>query len=987
MNLAASAVRPSFLYLHVVLLCSAIVVHDSPAQYFAVRTDNLCLVYLDEQQRYIVPHTVRCFENSLQFHRKFFNYTPTEQVLVLLQDFSDYGYAGATTLPYNFMTVGIESFEYVYETSPTNERMNWVMSHELTHVVASDKAAGADRFFRSLFGGKVMPTAENPLSMAYTYLTNPRRYSPRWYHEGFAVFMETWMSGGIGRTLGGYDEMAFRAMVRDSSSFFDFVGLESEGTTTDFQVGQNAYLYGTRFMSYLSQKFGPEQLVRWIDRTEDSHADFTAQFSKVYGSDIDDEWTRWIEFERNWQRRNLDSVRTTPLTFLRPIIDASVGSVSRSHYDVATQTLYAAVNFPGEFAHIEAIHIPSGSRRTICDVLTPALYYVTSLAYDPEDRQLFFTTQNSWLWRDLNVVDIGTGETRELLKDIRTGDLVYSKADQALWGVQHNNGYTIIVRIPKPFTDWQAVKVLDYGKDIYDIDISPDGRWLSASMIEISGRVTLVRMDVQRLLAGSASVEELHEFELNSALNFVFSPDGSTLYGTSYYTGVSNVYAFDLDRRTMEILTNVESGLFRPIAYEADSLIAWRYTASGFTPVAFRASAREDVPAISYLGQETVEKHPVVTTWLLGSPMKINYDSVKVSEEMYGGFSDVRLGSIYPVVEGFKNTVAGGLRLNAGDQLGLHRIDLTASYSPTLHLAASERLHAIARYRSQGWGFTATYNRADFYDLFGPTKVSRKGYSLGITYKDVIFNDPPSSMDYAIALAGYGGLERLPDYQNVAASFDRFYTSSARMSYKRVRKTLGGIEPEQGISWEVQGRGNLVRSTFFPRAVATLDAGTLLPISHSSIWLRLASGISRGERSEPFANFYLGGFGNNWVDYADVKRYRNYESFPGVSLNEIRGTNFAKATVEWTLPPVRFRRFGFPALYCTWAHAGLFASVVGTNVDDVPAQTTYGTVGGQVDMKIVSFSRLDMTISFGYARAAQRHARATEEWMVSLKIL
>ena len=40
--------------------------------------------------------------------------------------------------------IGIEPFEYVYETSPTNERINWVMSHELLHIVASDKPAPRD---------------------------------------------------------------------------------------------------------------------------------------------------------------------------------------------------------------------------------------------------------------------------------------------------------------------------------------------------------------------------------------------------------------------------------------------------------------------------------------------------------------------------------------------------------------------------------------------------------------------------------------------------------------------------------------------------------------------------------------------------------------------------------------------------------------------------------------------------------------------------
>ena len=46
--------------------------------------------------------------------------------------------------------------------------------------------------------------------------------------------------------------MVFRAKVRDDAPFYDPLGLVSKGTEVDFNVGANAYLYGTRFMSYLA---------------------------------------------------------------------------------------------------------------------------------------------------------------------------------------------------------------------------------------------------------------------------------------------------------------------------------------------------------------------------------------------------------------------------------------------------------------------------------------------------------------------------------------------------------------------------------------------------------------------------------------------------------------------------------------------------------------------------------------------------------------
>src|SRR2546428_1359251 len=147
--------------------------------------------------------------------------------------------------------------------------MNIIMNHELVHVATMDQAAGRDRFFRRLFAGKVMPVAEQPESILYFYLTTPRVATPRWFLEGGAVFVDTWMAGGIGRAQGAYDEMVFRSMVRDGSRFYDPLGLVSEGTKIDFQLQVNAYLYGTRFMTWLALEYSPEKVVEWLGRGPD----------------------------------------------------------------------------------------------------------------------------------------------------------------------------------------------------------------------------------------------------------------------------------------------------------------------------------------------------------------------------------------------------------------------------------------------------------------------------------------------------------------------------------------------------------------------------------------------------------------------------------------------------------------------------------------------------------------------------------------------
>ena len=169
-----------------------------------------------------------------------------------------------------------------------------------------------DQRWRRFFHGKVAPQRQNPETLLYSYLTVPRFNAPRWYNEGGAVFMETWMGGGIGRAQGGYDEMVFRAMVRDDAHFYDPLGLASRGTKVDFQTGANAYLYGTRFFTWLAYVYSPEKVVAWTRRDEGSERNYADQFAQVFGLPLDRAWRDWIAFEHEFQRRNLAAVRQVP---------------------------------------------------------------------------------------------------------------------------------------------------------------------------------------------------------------------------------------------------------------------------------------------------------------------------------------------------------------------------------------------------------------------------------------------------------------------------------------------------------------------------------------------------------------------------------------------------------------------------------------------------------------------------------------------------
>jgi hypothetical protein len=966
------------------LFCGALAA-SSPKQYLQ-ETDHVKIFYYDPAHEYLVQHLIRCFETAYQADTKMFQYHPTEKVSILLEDFSDYGHGAATSVPRNHISIGLEPLPYTFETMPANERMRWLISHELIHVVMGDNAAGPDVLFRRLFGGKAVSNPDDPISILYSDITAPRQYSPRWFHEGIATFMETWLGGGVGRALGGHDEMTFRAMVRDEAYIYNVVGLESEGTAVDFQVGANAYLYGTRFMTHLVRQYGPDKLLKWVSRTKDSKAYFATEFKEVYGVPLQTEWDKWIEAERTWQTANLKRIREFPVTKTTPISDRVLGSVSRSYYDAKDNVVYAAVRNVGRMPHLAAIHVDTGKVDHLTDIKGTALYYVASMSFDPKGRRIFYTSDH-YNWRDLNVYDLKTHTARRLMRDDRVGDLVYCAADDAIWGMQHNNGISSLVRIPAPFQKIEQVYSLQYGSDLFDIDISPDGRYLSGATADLSGRQTLVRADLGRLKQGDAAFETLHDFEYNTPGNFVFSPDGRYLHGSSYYTGASNLWRYDFASGKTDILTNTETGLFRPMLLPDGRTFAYEYNSKGFTPVFVDAKPLQDVNAIQYLGQDTVEKFPQLRQWKLPPPSDIKLESLHIKSGEYYPAKGVELTSIYPIVQGYKNTAGGGLRADFADREGYAEANVTASFSPDTSLPMNERFHVNFGARLWNLKVSGYYNNADFYDLFGPTKASRKGFALRVENSYNLVFDTPRRVDFTWGVAGYAGMDQLPDAQNVAVNYKRFLTGKLGLKSESFEKSLAAVDDEKGVAWSLNAKTVYTGPKAFPMVYGTYDRGILLPMRNSSLWFRASGGKVVGNPNDPFGNFYFGGFGNNWVDHQSISRYREFYSFPGVELDSIAAGNFGKGLVEWNAPPLRFKRLGTTAVYCNWARLSLFSSGLFTNLTSGSNRGIYGNFGAQVDFRIMLFTFLNSTFSTGYAVATDKNGRHSNEYMISLKIL
>ena len=175
---------------------------------------------------------------------------------------------------------------------------------------------------------------------------------------------------------------------------------------------------------------------------------------------------------------------------------------------------------------------------------------------------------------------------------------------------------------------------------------------------------------------------------------FTFTPDGRALYGTSYYTGVSNVFRFDIASGKYDAVSNASTGFFRPMLQPDGTLIAYEYSGQGLQPVRFQPEVKNDLGTVEFLGTRVVNERPELKQWGVGSPSKIDLDPLITARSKYNSAQRMKLAGLYPIVEGYKGAVSPGYFIHFEDPLQFRQINASISVSPFNKMRTKDRLHA-----------------------------------------------------------------------------------------------------------------------------------------------------------------------------------------------------------------------------------------------------------------------------------------------------
>src|SRR4030066_1054523 len=868
---------------------------DSP--WLERESENFKIIFR-EYHLHLINHILVSAEKAFKPLSELFNYVPADKIIINTYDVSDYGFAATSTTPQNFIRFEIEPMEPGYEVVPYNERIQWLISHELVHVIVNDAEVGFESFCRSVFG-KVPPEKTQPLSVLYSLLTNYNRYSPRWHQEGIAVFFETWLSGGYGRVLGSFDEMYFRSLVYEGKDFSSQLDLETLLSHNSILLENIHYIYGGRFVAYLSIIYGTEKVLDWFKTKEgNAYRGFEGKFRKVFDEDFYKAWNDFISNEIKFQEENIKILEQAEQTKLRKINSENFGWVSRPFYDSPSNSIVYVYHRPHELTSLQSLDLESGISKKLISISTPSMTQVSSIALDEVKGLIFYTTNNNQLFRDIWVYQLESGDEKMLFENIRVGDLAVSPVTHDLWGIQNDAGLATLVYSPYPYKEIIRLLTFELGDEIFNLSIDDSGKKLAATLKKSSGQQSIIALNAENVIADSSFRYEVISSS-GSPENSSWSRDGKILFWNAYTNGVSNIYRYDFDDRSLKAISHCITGLFRPIEILHDSVFAFEFTSDGFRPVIFGNRPASFLPAINYFGQRVIEVNHQLQSLNLGADSdKINPFDFS-TESGFDGFKNLHIHSIIPVVSGFQDQVVFGLFTRISDPLLIHDFYMEAGVSPLNEEPSNPLWHLRFKYDyKQLFFIDVLYNGADFFDLFNDRKRGTIGSQFKLGHTFFWKNDNPTKIKQATTLTFYRDVKFIND-NLVPVSQPDFVVMATNLNFKNLRKSIGSSDYEFGneFNWTI----GLYGTEFDQPEVAF---NTYIELSDFSTWLwnhnvlhvKIAGGYNYENENLVQSLFYIGGFGNRGVDNDEIKQFRRIFRFSGIPIYSLVTSNFGKMT-------------------------------------------------------------------------------------------
>lgn len=486
---------------------------------------------------------------------------PHGRTNIVLTDHLDLANGSATTFPINLSVIYVTT-PGADPTSSIDYYDNWlnlVITHEYTHILHLDQARGFSAFMRKVLG-------RNPL------VAFPNEFSPLWMIEGLATLSES-ENTSTGRLKGTYVDMILRTAAIEHRWASES---QASGLGPDWPTGGARYFYGSKFLSWLALTHGMDKLTGYVNEYSSNILPFrlNSTAKDVYGTSMKSLWRQWSNEQQAAYAADFERLTADGLT--KPQRLTSLGY----------QTSYPTISPDGTrvaYMHGGPYERPTLRIRDLAsgrDIATQSTNDVSPVSWSADGRSIAFADlefAGSFALRsDLYVWDLDRG-TRRVTQAARVKDPSFTPDGRTLVAVAMNAGRNRLVAVDATNGAVRDLVIPDDDRQFGQPVVSHDGRVIAVAEWN-GGRVDIVLYDLD-----GRRLRNLTE-TLDHAINATpaFSPDDSTIWFSSDFTGISNLYAVPTRGGAIRRLTNVYGGALSPASINGSRFIYADYSSRGF---------------------------------------------------------------------------------------------------------------------------------------------------------------------------------------------------------------------------------------------------------------------------------------------------------------------------------------------------------------------------------------------------------------------
>ena len=651
--------------------------------YRTVETDHFIIYYwvpLDD-----VAHRIGVLaERAHQILSPALDHVPKEKTLIFLADDTDSANGFAGVLPRNAIQLNTTAPPGFSELDDYDDWLFGLISHEYTHILHLDTMEGLPTIYNTIFGKTWAPN----------------QIMPRWVIEGIAVYEESKRSAG-GRNRGSrFDEWIRIARHANKDLRLD----EVTGAPRQFPRGNAAYVYGSHFLAYIFDRFGDDKL-RQMSHISGAYAPpfaINRQIAKVVGkpfTELYDDWKLYLRDRYGMQEMAAEKRGLREGRALTHSAEANVWA----HYSADGKWLY--------WSQYDGYSLPTVRRMPVGKDVSAATDVIQIDAMGPfdllPDGSLVYeqgrTFRRDYSFEDIFWWDARSRITQRLTWGKRARDPAVSPDGRRVaFSMNEHSDSVLAVMDLAPGAPEKVLWRGDRYDNAYQPAWSPDGTRIAISAWKTDGYRDILIVD-----ATTGKVEEVtHDRAID--MTPAWTRDGKTLYFDSDRSGITNIYAYDVDTKAIWQVTNVLGGAFQANPSPDGTRIAFEalVPAGGYDLYEMPVDRSQWLPARDYVD----DKPP---------PIHVEDDAVEVSaprpyralETLSPQSWTLTLDTVNQnaTIQTGGGDAAGlhGYALAVGLDYGLGDADVGASYyysglRPSFHVAGARTLLERGGWRIDG---------------------------------------------------------------------------------------------------------------------------------------------------------------------------------------------------------------------------------------------------------------------------------------------